>query len=160
MLVKSINKLLYYLKNIILPLLMIATIYIIMFMFERLEKDILGANLMEFIKVVLPYILLIIVSLINYFFHQDEVKNNIYYNITSFLVMLTIAVFVSRALLDTNMIFWHKYGYYMNFNYFADQLSAIKIMLYGLSIINIILMITNYIKVDEVVQEKTKKLNK
>ena len=42
---KILNKLIYILKNILLPLTFIATIYITVFMFKRLEKDIFGANL-------------------------------------------------------------------------------------------------------------------
>ena len=157
MLIKILNKFLYYLKNIILPIVLCSTIYIVMFMFQRLEKEVFGANFVEFIKVLLPFIILGILSIINFSFHQEEVKNNFYYNITSFIVMLTIVVITVRTLLDTNMIFWHKYGYQMNFNFFADQLAAIKIMLYGLSIGNIILMIANYIKIDE---DKNKKMIK
>ena len=37
---KILNKLIYILKNILLPLTFIATIYITVFMFKRLEKDI------------------------------------------------------------------------------------------------------------------------
>ena len=47
---KILNKLIYILKNILLPLTFIATIYITVFMFKRLEKDIFGANLFEFLN--------------------------------------------------------------------------------------------------------------
>ena len=116
---KIINKLLYILKNILFPITFIATIYIIIFMFKRLEKDIFGASLIEFIQIVLPFILLLILNLITIFLNTKEVKNNIFYNITSFLVMLVISVFCYRALMDKNMFLWYKYGYNINFNYFA-----------------------------------------
>jgi len=143
---KILNKLFYYLKNIMLPFLLIATIYIIMFMFQRLEKDIFGANLMEFVAVIAPYVILLILIVINMFLDQKSVKDSLFYNITSFLVMVTITIFCYRAIMDKNMYLWYKYGYNLNFNYFADQIATIKLMLYGLSFANIILMVKGYIK--------------
>lgn len=151
---KIINKLLYILKNILFPITFIATIYIVIFMFKRLEKDIFGASLIEFIQIVLPFILLLILNLITIFLNTKEVKNNIFYNITSFLVMLVISVFCYRALMDKNMFLWYKYGYNINFNYFADQVAPIKVMLYGLSLSSILLMIKG--KLEESKQENSK----
>ena len=153
--VKILNRLCFHLKNILLLITLFATIYIVMFMFKRLEKDIFGANLMEFISIVLPFLVFIIISIINLFHKHDSIYDNTFFNITSLITMLTIAVFCYRALMDQNMLFWHKYGYKMNFNYFADQLSAVKVMLYGLSIADIILIISASIK-----PEESKNMNK
>lgn len=147
--VKILNRLCFHLKNIVLLITLFATIYIVMFMFKRLEKDIFGANLMEFISIVLPFLVFIIISLVNLFFKHESIKDNTFFNITSLIVSITIAIFCYRALMDQNMLFWHKYGYNMNFNYFADQLSAVKVMLYGLSIADIILIISGSIKIEE-----------
>ena len=76
---KILNKLIYILKNILLPLTFIATIYITVFMFKRLEKDIFGANLFEFLKVVIPFIILLILILVNSFLNIKTVKDNIFY---------------------------------------------------------------------------------
>ena len=65
--IKILNKLFYILKNILLPIVFVCTLYIIVFMFKRLDKELLGANLGEFLKVIIPFILLIILSLINIF---------------------------------------------------------------------------------------------
>lgn len=143
---KILNKMFYILKNILLPILLFATIYIIVFMFKRLEKEIFGANFMEFAGIIVPFILLIILLVINFFLKHDIVRNNLFYNLVSFIVMLTIFVFCYRALFDQNMFLWHKYGYNINFNYFADQVAPIKVMLYGLSIANILLIVEEYIK--------------
>ena len=137
---KILNKLIYILKNILLPLTFIATIYITVFMFKRLEKDIFGANLFEFLKVVIPFIILLILILANSFLNIKTVKDNIFYNLTSFIVLITISIFCYRALLDQNMFLWHKYGYNINFNYFSDQIASIQVMLYGLSLANILLI--------------------
>ncbi len=146
---KILNKLLFHLKNILLPILLMLTIYIVMFMFQRLEKNPFNGDFMEFIKIVFPFVLLIILNIINLVFNQNTIENNTYYNITSILVMITIGIFCYRAIFDSNMIFWHKYGYKLNFNYFSDQISSIKVMLYGLSLANIILMISNSLKIEE-----------
>ena len=118
---KILNKLIYILKNILLPLTFMATIYITVFMFKRLEKDIFGANLFEFLKVVIPFIILLILILVNSFLNIKTVKDNIFYNLTSFIVLITISIFCYRALLDQNMFLWHKYGY--NINFTAEILS-------------------------------------
>ncbi len=144
--VKILSRLCFHLKNIIIFATLFATIYIIMFMFKRIEKDIFGANLMEFISIVLPFIVFLIISLINIFFKHDSIKDNTFFNITSLIASITIAIFCYRALMDQNMLFWHKYGYNMNFNYFADQLAAVKVMLYGLSIADVILVISSKIE--------------
>lgn len=145
---KILNKLFRILHIIMLPILLIATIYIVMFMFQRLEKEIFGANFLEFLGVIFPYLLLIILNIINMFLKQNNVKDNLFYNTTAFLVMIVITVFCLRALFDQNMFLWHKYGYDMNFNYFSDQIAPMKVMLYGLSIANVVLMIDGYIKFD------------
>ena len=151
---KILNKLIYILKNILLPLTFIATIYITVFMFNRLEKDIFGANLFEFLKVVIPFIILLILILVNSFLNIKAVKDNIFYNITSFIVLITISIFCYRALLDQNMFLWHKYGYNINFNYFSDQIASIQVMLYGLSLANILLIIKDKLSVDKKVNKK------
>ena len=143
---KILNKLFRILHIIMLPILLIATIYIVMFMFQRLEKEIFGANFLEFLGVIFPYLLLIILNIINMFLKQNNVKDNLFYNTTAFLVMIVITVFCLRAIFDQNMFLWHKYGYNMNFNYFSDQIAPMKVMLYGLSIANVVLMIDGYIK--------------
>ena len=145
---KILNKMLLVLKNIMLPILFIVSMYIISFMFKRLDKDIFGPNLLEFLLNVIPFILLIILNMLNLIFKQDNIKNNTFYNIASFMVVITIGIFCIRALYDKNMYLWYKYDYKMNINYFSDQIAPIKMMLYGLSVSNIILMIENKIKDD------------
>ena len=142
--VKLLNKLLIILKNILLPITLFASIYIVIFMFKRLDKDVFGQNLMEFLAIVFPYFLLLILNIVNIFLKQKSVNDNLFYNATSFFVSITILIFCYRALFDKNMFLWYKYGY--NINYFSDQIAAIKVMLYGLSIGNILLMISNYLQ--------------
>ena len=145
---KILNKIFFNLKNIILVLLIPIVYFIIAFMFERIGKEMFGKDLLEFVGVLFPFALLIILILINIIFKQSEVKDNLYYNITSFLCMIVICIFCYRATMDSNMYFLNKYEHHINYNYFADQVAPIKIMLYGLSISNILLMISGALKVD------------
>lgn len=162
--IKILSKILFHLKNIMLIILIPITFYIIGNMFDRLGKEILGENMLEFIGVLFPFVLLLIISFINLLARQKGVKENFYYNITSFLCMFVIGIFCFRALKDSNMYFLNKYAYHINFNYFSDQVAPIKVMLYGLSISNIILMISNAIKIEEPSlneeNSKSKKVNK
>ena len=68
-------------------------------------------------------------------------NKNLFYNLTSCLVFVTIVLVALRAILDTNMVLNGKYGYGIDFNFFANFVAYIKIMLYGLSIANILFMI-------------------
>ena len=52
--------------------------------------------------------------------------------------------------MDTNMVLNAKYGYGVDFNFFDNFIAYIKIMLYGLSIVNVLFMFKK--------EEKPKKL--
>ena len=97
----------------------------------------------------LPFLLLMIILIFNTFLKHDNVRNCFFYNFTSLLVMIVIFIFCYRALFDQNMYMWHKYTYKINFNYFSDQLGPTKIMLYVLSVANILLIIEGYMKKDK-----------
>ena len=140
---KILNKILYILKNILLPITFVFTIYIIVFMFKRLDKELFGANFLEFLEIIIPFIILLILYLINSFLNIKTVKDSFFYNLVSFLVVITIFVFCYRAFFDNTMYLWYKYEYNINFNYFTDQIPPIKVMLYGLSLSNILLIIQN-----------------
>lgn len=158
LMLKILNKIFYILKILLTIICMLVTIYITMFMFQRLEKDIFGANISEFIQILIPFILLLIMYILNSFCKHDSVRNCLFYNITGFLVGLVMFVFCYRALFDQNMFMWHKYEYEMNFNYFSDQIAQMKIMLYGLSISNILLIIQG--KLDNKNNNQNKKIKK
>ena len=69
------------------------------------------------------------------------VINNIFYNLTACIIFTTIIVVGYRAFADKNMVLNEKYGYGIDFNYFNTFISYMKIMLYGLSVSNILFMI-------------------
>ena len=144
--INLLNKFFFHIKNLILSIDLLVTIYIIINMFIRLEKSAFGPNFLEFLEIIFPFMLILILWLINLLLNHKRIQNNTFYNITSVLVVCTIFIFCYRAIFDENMLFWHKYGYKINFNYFSDQIPPIKVMLYGLSIANIILIINEHIK--------------
>ena len=144
--INLLNKFFFHIKNLILSIDLLVTIYIIINMFRRLEKSAFGPNFLEFLEILFPFILILILWLLNLLLNHKRIQNNTFYNITSFLVVCTIFIFCYRAIFDENMLFWHKYGYKINFNYFSDQIPPIKVMLYGLSIANIILIINEHLK--------------
>ena len=158
--IKLLNKLFFHLKNVILPIDLLATMYIVIFMFKRLDKVVFGPNFFEFMKIVLPFIVLFIIWLLNLLLNHEKIQNNTFYNITSMLVVCTIFIFCYRAIFDKNMLFWHKYGYKINFNYFSDQIAPIKVMLYGLSISNLLLIVNNKIKPDNIIDNNKINSNK
>lgn len=157
---KILNKFFYIIKNILLPITLSASIYVVIFMFKRLEKEVFGADFLEFLGIVFPFFLLLILILVNSFFEQKNVRDNLFYNLTSFFVILAIAVFCYRTLFDQNMYLWHKYNYSINFNYFADQVAPTKVMLYGLSFANILLIVEGYLKKEKVEEKKEKNKGK
>ena len=160
---RIINKIFVFLKNVLLLLSAIITVYIIVFMYRRLGKDIFGTNFLELFSILLPFLVLLILSVINMFIDYKNIKENLFFNITSFLAVLVISIFCYRAKFDSNMILWHKYEYNINFTYFSDQIPAIKTILYGLSGANILMLITaklNNLKDKKEIENSKKELKK
>lgn len=136
--IKLINYILNILKVIMLLVCFVLTFYIIISMYQRLNKSLIG-SIYSFI----PFGLLFILFSINIIFRQKEVNECTFYNITCCLVfgMLFFAIF--RTLTDRNMVVMIRLGYDINFHYFADMIAPMRLMLYGLSISNILLIISN-----------------
>ncbi len=132
---KVLNMFLYILKFLLLLGSFGITLFVILKMNQRLDKDILSSY-----AVFLPFILLLLLFIINIVFSQKSVTNNLFYNITCDLVFLVIIVAGLRALFDTNMVLSERYGYGIDFNYFDNFISYLKLMLYGLCIANILFM--------------------
>ena len=78
--------------------------------------------------------------IVNLLFKQKNISKNLFYNLTCCLVLSTIIVVALRSLLDTNMVLNEKYGYGVDFNFFGNFIPYIKIMLYGLSIADVLFM--------------------
>ena len=144
---KIFNILFYSLKFILLIAAFGLTLFVLIRMDVRLEKSIMS-SFSSFI----PFIILFVLFIINMFFKQISVTKNLFYNLTCCLVLSTIVLVSLRAILDTNMVLNAKYGYGIDFNFFDNFLAYINIMLYGLSIGDILFM---FREKDNVVDKKT-----
>jgi len=133
---KILNIMFDILKYVLLLGAFAITLFIIVRMNARLNKS-FSSVISEFI----PFLLIFILYVINIIFKQDSVNDNIFYNLTSCIVFLTILVVGYRAFADKNMVLNEKYGYGVDFNYFNTFIAYMKIMLYGLSVSNVLFMI-------------------
>ena len=131
------NGLFYFLKFLLFIASFALTLFIIVQMYRRL-----GKNIMESVKVFLPYLIIILLFVVNLFAKQESVTKNIFYNLTCTLVFATIILVGLRAMYDSNMVLREQLGRNINFNYFDYFIPFMKIMLYGLSISNIFFMFT------------------
>ncbi len=132
---KIINAIFYVLKFLLFLGAFGLTLMIIVQMNTRLNK-----GFMTTINVFIPFLLLLILFVINLILKQRSVTNQLFYNITCCLVFAVIIYVGYRAMMDKNMVLNDKYGYGIDFNYFNNFVSYLKIMLYGLCIGNIFFM--------------------
>ncbi len=149
--IKMINGLFGILKMILLLVCFVLTFYIIVNMYNRLEK-----NLVDSIGNFIPFVLLFIAFAVNFVLKQKAVNQNMFYNITCCLVFGMILFAIYRTFNDRNMVVMIRMGYNMNFNYFADVLAPIRVMLYGLFASNVLLMLTE----SKIFKEEDKKKEK
>ena len=136
--IKMINGLLYGIKYFLLILSFAFGSYIILYMYQRLNK-----SLVDSIYIALPFVILFILFAIYMLANQKRVTSNLFYNLTCCLVFCVILFIEYRALFDTNMIANSKLGYNINFNYFADNINAIKVMIVGLILGDLLFMLPN-----------------
>ena len=132
---KIFNALFYVLKFLLLIASFGLTLFVLIRMNVRLEK-----NMMSILPELIPFVLLLILFIVNMIFKQKGIRENIFYNLTCCLVLATIVCVTLRAVFDTNMVLNEKYGYGVDFNFFDNFVAYINIMLYGLSIANILFM--------------------
>ncbi len=133
---KILNEIFMFLKFILLILGFGLSFFIVLSMYKRVDK-----NLVESIPIFTPYIIILLIFFINIIFGQKSVNRNLFYNLTCCLVFSCIVIVCLRAILDKNMLLNSIMGYNINFSYFNDFISFMKIMLYGLSLANIFFMI-------------------
>ncbi len=117
------------------------TLFIIINMNNRLGKPITD-SLLTF----LPFLLLLVAISINILFGQRRVTHNIFYNICCSIVFLVIVFVAYRAIADEYMVVRYVFAQEINFNFFADFINPMLVMLYGLIFANILLMFTKKIE--------------
>lgn len=133
---RVMNAIFSFLKIILLLASFAFTFFIIMNMYHRLDK-----NIAECIPTMLPFVLLLLLFIINFVLGQKSVNNCLFYNITCCFAFVVILFAVYRSFFDQNMVMIEKLGYNINFNYFADVIAPMKLMLYLLCVSNIGLML-------------------
>lgn len=116
----------------------------ILFTYGRLEKSLVDA-----IPVFLPFAFVIIMFIINIFYKKAKINENLLFNFSAFVVFLVIIIVGLRAKFDTNMILYYKYGIKYNPSYLADNLSAIKVLLYCLGATNIFAILSSLLEEKE-----------
>ena len=151
---KIFNGLFYGLKFLLLIAAFALALFIFIRMNMRLNKDIISV-LPQFV----PFLLLLILFIINMIFRQEGVTKCLFYNLTCCLVLTTIVLVSLRAILDTNMVLNGKYGYGIDFNFFDNFLAYIDMMVYGLIISNILFMFKekDNIKDEKIESDKSNK---
>ena len=150
---KIINGFFSILKFLLLLICFMVTFYIIMNMYQRLEK-----NIIECIPTMLPYVILLFLFILNFIFKQKSVNNCMFYNISCCFAFIVILFAAYRSIFDNSMVMILKLGYHVNFNYFADVIAPMKAMLYLLIIANILLLLMG--KIDNMGEKSNKKSKK
>ena len=146
------NKILSKIFNVLKYLLLVGAFAVVLvgviLTYKRLEKD-----MIESIPIFIPFVLLLILFVVNIFIKGDSIKDNLFFNLTAVLVLAITIVIGLRAKFDTNMIIYYRYKIDYNPLYFADNLSTIKLMLYMLSGSNILLIIASIFDKPEKIEQ-------
>lgn len=135
-----INRLLITIKFLLLIITFIGVMYLLFNMYQKLDKNID----LNFLLIMIPFIILLILFFVNLTFKMQDVLDNMFYNSGCTLSLLSIVYLIYRTMCDKNMLYYYKDGN-LNFTYFDEQINYIKIVLYLMIIINIILIVINYL---------------
>ncbi len=141
---KILSKTFYIFKYLLFIVAFALVLFGIIKTYQRLDK-----SLAEAIPIFAPFALLFIVYIVNLFMKKDTISNNLFYNFVSFMVFVAIITIGYRAMFDTNMLLYEKYGVSYNTLFLADNLSFIKIMLYLLAFSNLLLIIASFLGKDK-----------
>lgn len=136
--IKLINKILFYTKVVFLLIAFIITLYILL-----MRMDIDNSNILSVLPLFIPLFGVLTVFVFSFFLNKGN--DNLIYNISCVMVLLSIIVIDYRTLFDNNIISITK----INLNYFDGQTMRIKLILYLTIIGNLMLIIKEF-------KEKTK----
>lgn len=135
---KIVNGVLSFFKMFLLLISFVFTFYIVVNMYRRLEKNVIDA-IFNFV----PFLVLFLLFSINFIFKQKSVNNCLFYNVTCCLAFTMILFVIYRTLFDRNMIAMIRLGYDINFNYFADIIAPMRVILYMLCLSNVLLIVSD-----------------
>ena len=128
--IKIINKILIYTKIILLLIAFTITLYILL-----LRMDYTSLGIGSILPLFIPLLLVLIVYVFSYFLNKGN--DNIFYNVASILVLLSIIVIDYRTIFDNNI----NSIYNINVGYFVVHSLKIEIMLYLTFLGNLMLII-------------------
>lgn len=123
-------------KYILLVVAFGLVFYCINVTYARLEKPLSDA-----INVFIPFGFVLLMFIITLIVKSKSVGKNLLFNFVSVFVFLITIVVCLRAIFDTNMILYYRYGINFNPAYFSDNLSMIESMLYMIGGANVLLLI-------------------
>lgn len=134
-------KLFGFLKYILLIIAFGLVFYCIMVTYSRLNKPLTDA-----INVFLPFVLVLIVFVATLVMRCKSVGNNLLFNFVAVFAFVITIIVCLRSIFDTNMLLFYKYGINFNPSFFADNLSAVKAMLYMIFGANVLLIIRDLVE--------------
>ncbi len=132
---RVVNALCSFFKYILLIAAFGLTLYIILKLNARLEKNITDSTF-----IFIPYGILILLFILNIALNRKAVTKNIFFNITAVVIFATNIMVCLRTMYDEGMLFNLIQGRHANFVYFNDNLPFTRIMLFGLIIADIVFM--------------------
>ncbi len=125
-----INKILFYIKVV---LLLVAFSFLLYISFMRI--DYFNKSIISILPLFIPFLVLLVFSVFSFFFNKGN--NNLFYNldcVMSFIAMIIIAL---RTMFDYNIIYSKSI---INYDFFTVQETRIKVLLYLLLIGNILVL--------------------
>lgn len=134
-------KLFGFLKYILLVVSFGLVFYGIMVTYGRLEKPLTDA-----VSVFIPFAFVFLVFIITLVTKSKFVGDNLLFNFVAVFAFIVTIIICLRAMFDTNMILFHRYGINYNPAFFSDNLAAIEAMLYMIGGSNVVLLICDLIK--------------
>ena len=128
--IEMINKVMFYFKLILLLLVFTLTLYILFSMYDYYKT-----GFWNLILISLPLLLSLIMFVISFFFKVGDDKT--LFNVGCILALIAILIIDYRSIFDKNMVLWVKGE--INFYYFQNQITQIKILCYSIFIGNLVL---------------------
>lgn len=136
-----LNKLFGFLKYVLLVVAFGLVFYGIMATYSRLQKPMTDA-----IDVFLPFVLVLIVFFVNIFVGTKYSRSRLFFNFVACFSLMVSIIIGLRSIFDKNMLLYYKYNINFNPTFFADNLSAIQVMLYMIFAADILLIICEKLK--------------
>lgn len=128
--IEMINKVMFYFKLILLLLVFTLTLYILFSMYDYYKT-----GFWNLILISLPLLLSLIMFVLSFFFKVGDDKT--LFNVGCILALIAILIIDYRSIFDKNMVLWVKGK--INFYYFQNQITQIKILCYSIFIGNLVL---------------------